>query len=157
MRSIVTAAVLIALGTAQQTLISKFFSQSLNAEKLDIPFDPKMPCTGCIRSGFDYCSSNSTCLQKADDQLLCSNAYTDKYNYLYSYCKNVPTCEKPGKFSILYNDTKEEQEVSFLKGGEGCTYRVYTPCGYPRLNVTVENADPSEFNIMYSYAEFTET
>lgn len=157
MRYSILFATTCAFAAAEQSLFKNFFASTLEAENIALDFKSTLPCAGCIRSGFDFCSSNATCMEKASDELLCSNAYEDKYNYLYSYCKNVGTCEKPGKFLILDTNVKEDMDVSGLRVGEGCTYRMYTPCGFPRLNVTIANADPNDFNIMYSYAEWNDT
>ena len=44
-----------------------------------------------------------------------------------------------------------------LQVGQACTYRVSTPCGYPRLNITFSNAHPSDYDVFYGFGQWNDS
>lgn len=49
-------------------------------------------------------------------------------------------------------------DVSGLKLGEQCTYHIATPCGYPRVNITMADVtNPDDFDIYYGFGEWNYT
>ncbi len=103
-------------------------------------FSSSLSCAGCVRSGYDYCVFDRRCVEKATSDMLCSNQFADKYNFIYTVCQNVPQCETPSKYKITSNSNTIEIEIFGLKLGDSCTYKLQTQCGYPRIFVNITNS-----------------
>ena len=164
MRAIILTSLLVCAGTcSDSSIFSSGFLPDVFATHPPlkselIPFNSNLPCGGCVRSGYDYCATDKTCVEKASDEELCSNVYNDKFNFMYNICKNAPACETPVHFNITDVDHMEDMEINGLKLGEQCTYHIETPCGYPRVNISmtnVQNAD--DFDFYYGYGEWNYT
>lgn len=76
MRTIAVASLLVACASCSQSLFQSFFPNTLaSADHAEIPFSSNLPCGGCVRGGYDYCSYEKTCIEKASDDQLCSNIF----------------------------------------------------------------------------------
>lgn len=46
--------------------------------------------------------------------------------------------------------------VTQAKIGESCQFRIQTKCGYPRMQIQIENLNPSDYDVAYGFGEWTQ-
>lgn len=154
-RRIITATLAVALLVGVQ-------AQYRNATNIKWAVD--LDCTSCIRAGFDYCiygdleegtptGTNWNCSATAvnpsivwpdksiNNGYVCSNGLADQMTGIIAGCR--PAVNNPvdcGSYMIDLTDSSfHNVSVKNLDVNQSCTYRVFSPCGYPAAYFTIRN------------------
>lgn len=139
-----------------QALPTSFFVRQLAYDSAQIEYSPTLDCISCVRGGFDYCPFDGACVKKAESNMLCSNKFADKINFMYNVCPISQACDSPSKRNFMLPASTSSQlfELFSLQPGQGCLYQVSTVCGYPHVNLTFQNNLASDFDLQMAFGEW---
>jgi hypothetical protein len=110
-----------------------------------------LSCGACAVSGFRFCytGNNGECCKATDTA--CQQKYngctsTDKFTALYKDCdrsnfRNKDICGNNNVRQLNINSTAEVLNLNQMPVGESCTYKMFSKCSWPKLEVNSTEID----------------
>ena len=166
---------------ASALLIGATVVQSAYNNASSITFDSTLDCTSCIRGGYDFClytgTTNVTTSATSWDcnlhsrspeaqvkngtvtpnAYMCSNYISDQTNAIVNGCRpymNANRDSNCGAYLVdlsLSNYFTPTVSIMTLARNTSCTYRAWTTCGYPSVEVGTNNAEiEGDFDISWA-------
>jgi hypothetical protein len=119
-----------------------------------IAYNETLTCTPCIVGGYAFCTQGAKiqkCCKTGDQEcrtdLGCSDQqYQDKFQALFKTCHSnfrPDVCGSPNVIQINKADQKNKTVIDVSKMGldDGCTFKVFSKCSWPKLIANTTDID----------------